>query len=972
VCRSLGHTPGIARWAHAPPFAGKRHKVVIATIVTAGAGKNILGHFNQALDEVTDFAERAMLVRLNLKAGKRAMKATASTTALASFQAALSLLPAESWDTDYELTLELHTGAVTAAFLCGNYLLMDSYGHEVLGRARTIVDKVPVFKAKAEVCVSENRNLDAILTVLPVLSALGIRFPVQPTADDISAALGKTMARLAQRPVEALLELPLMTDPQKLAAMEILVSMSASCYQSFPALFPLVVLEQVDLSLEYGNCEMSAFGYMTYAMILTGLLEDFESAYRYGQTAINIARKFESKKIYGKILFLFNNNVRHHKVHLRDTLPNLSESAAITMDLGDPEYSCLTRLGYLQHMFFLGEHLGKVQSEMAFSADVMRGVKQEIALKFTNIYRQAVLNLTEGRGIPWVLAGDAFDEAVPISANETTTFYCLYSCRGMLEYWFGQYEDAEKSMNAAMGTLAGAIGLAGVAIIYFYDCLSKLAILPLRSEESQKQLWAEIDSSLAKLKFRAKLCPANHQHKVLFVEAERQRALGGIFWETLNIYEQAIRLAGQNGYLHEEAMANERAGTFALALGSETIGRAYLVQAHRAYLQWGATIKVRALEQTHSFLEQPEYLPESSDLYRDKLDIISALKASEVISGEIHLDGLLKKIMDIVIENAGAEKGFLLLSDDGNWVVAAQANVRDGITHLENSPLTGFSLVCEAIVRFVIRTRQDLFLEDAGRNSPFQTDPQVVDRGIRSVLCLPLASQNRLSGIIYLENNLTVGAFSAKRSQVLKMLTAQASIAIENALLYQSLELKVAERTKSLEEANSKLKAMSDTDGLTGVVNRRRFDEVLEAEWRRAARSGLSLGLIMLDVDWFKKYNDSYGHQAGDACLQRVAEVLLSRARRAGDLAARYGGEEFAFIAPETDRKSLQTLAEEIRHALETLDLPHDGSAFGKITASLGIAVRVPAEEQSPTQLILEADQALYRAKAEGRNRVAG
>jgi diguanylate cyclase (GGDEF)-like protein len=272
----------------------------------------------------------------------------------------------------------------------------------------------------------------------------------------------------------------------------------------------------------------------------------------------------------------------------------------------------------------------------------------------------------------------------------------------------------------------------------------------------------------------------------------------------------------------------------------------------------------------------------------------------------------------------------------------------------------------------VIRTRQDLFLEDAGRNSPFQTDPQVVDRGIRSVLCLPLASQNRLSGIIYLENNLTVGAFSAKRSQVLKMLTAQASIAIENALLYQSLELKVAERTKSLEEANSKLKAMSDTDGLTGVVNRRRFDEVLEAEWRRAARSGLSLGLIMLDVDWFKKYNDSYGHQAGDACLQRVAEVLLSRARRAGDLAARYGGEEFAFIAPETDRKSLQTLAEEIRHALETLDLPHDGSAFGKITASLGIAVRVPAEEQSPTQLILEADQALYRAKAEGRNRVAG
>lgn len=933
---------------------------------------DILGHFNQALDEVTDPAERTMLVRLNLRAGKRAMRATASTTALASFQAALGLLPTGSWDTDYELALELHTGAVTAAFLCGNYPLMDTYSQEVLSRARTFVDKVPVFKAKAEVCVSENRNLDAILTVLPVLRELGIRFPDDPGPDDINAALGKTMGRLAQRPAGTLIELPLMTDPQKLAAMEILVSISTSCYQSFPALFPLVVMEQVDLSLEYGNCEVSSFSYMAYAMILSGLLEDFESAYHFGQMAIDIARKLESKKIYGKLIFMFNNNIRHHKVPLSETLPDLTEGVAIAMDLGDPEYSCLARLAYLQHMLFLGEPLGRVRSEMAFSADVMRGVKQENALKFMNIHRQAVLNLTESRGSPWVLTGDAFDEAVPISANDITTFYCLYLCRGMLEYWFGQHEEAEKTMSAAMGTLAGAIGLAGVPIVYFYDCLSKLAVLPLRSEEEQKQLWVEIDSSLAKLKIRAKHCPANHQHKALLVEAERQRVLGGRSWEVLDLYEQAIRLAGQNGYLQEEAMANEKAGIFALALGNDTIGRAYLVQAHRAYLRWGATIKVRALEQTHLFLAQSERLPGSSDMSRDKLDLISVLKASEVISGEIHLDGLLKKIMGIVIENAGAEKGYLLLSGDGNWVVAAQANVRDGIPHLENSPLTGSSLVCEAIVRFVIRTRQDLFLEDAGRNSPFQTDPQVVSRGIRSVLCLPLVSQNRLSGVIYLENNLSVGAFSAKRSQVMKMLTAQASIAIENALLYQSLELKVAERTRSLEEANCKLKAMSDTDGLTGVANRRRFDEVLEAEWRRAARSGLSVGLILLDVDWFKKYNDQYGHQAGDACLQQVAEVLRSRTRRAGDLAARYGGEEFAFIAPETDRKALQAIAEEIRSTLEAQALPHDGSDFGKVTASLGIAALVPTDGQMPSQLILEADQALYRAKAEGRNRIAG
>jgi diguanylate cyclase (GGDEF)-like protein len=182
------------------------------------------------------------------------------------------------------------------------------------------------------------------------------------------------------------------------------------------------------------------------------------------------------------------------------------------------------------------------------------------------------------------------------------------------------------------------------------------------------------------------------------------------------------------------------------------------------------------------------------------------------------------------------------------------------------------------------------------------------------------------------------------------------------------LEARVRERTRDLAEANSKLAALSLTDGLTGIANRRRFDEALGQELKRAARGRTPLALLMLDVDFFKLYNDFYGHQRGDTCLVSVARLVQSHARRASDLAARYGGEEFAMIAADTDAETALALAETIRASLDALQLPHERSALGRVTASIGVAVVVPDEQHSPEALVRLADQALYRAKEQGRN----
>ncbi len=188
-----------------------------------------------------------------------------------------------------------------------------------------------------------------------------------------------------------------------------------------------------------------------------------------------------------------------------------------------------------------------------------------------------------------------------------------------------------------------------------------------------------------------------------------------------------------------------------------------------------------------------------------------------------------------------------------------------------------------------------------------------------------------------------------------------------------TLEQRVAERTGALEAANRQLQQQSRTDELTGLANRRRFARELAREWQRASRRGHPLSLVMCDIDWFKSFNDDYGHPAGDRALVDVAAALKGRARRSGDLVARIGGEEFVFLLPDVDLEAARALSERAREDIEKLDVEHGGSPFGHVTVSFGVTSVVPDATQpgsDSTQLIAAADRALYRAKRLGRNRV--
>lgn len=188
----------------------------------------------------------------------------------------------------------------------------------------------------------------------------------------------------------------------------------------------------------------------------------------------------------------------------------------------------------------------------------------------------------------------------------------------------------------------------------------------------------------------------------------------------------------------------------------------------------------------------------------------------------------------------------------------------------------------------------------------------------------------------------------------------------------QALERNLNEMSRQLEHTNQMLQLISSQDGLTGIANRRYFDQFINNEWRRAIRNGSTVSLIMIDIDYFKAYNDIYGHLEGDECLKKVAGVIQRTLKRSSDIAARYGGEEFAAVLPGTDLKGAIKIAKLIQENVIGLNIKHEGSkVLDCVTVSLGVASVIPSLDSHYEELIKKADTALYQAKRCGRNRVA-
>ncbi len=762
---------------------------------------------------------------LNWLAGQQAKQSAAFATALEYLLVAVDLTRPEDWQRDYPGTLAMFKEAAEAAYASSEYDCLDQIVETIVAQARDALDTVLPYELVLQARIGENRLIEAIHLGLSVLRQLDIPLPEQPSPEDIGAAAAAVQAALDGRDMAALLQLPPMTDPKSLAAMGILGKIFPPTYFAMPLLVPIVVFEQVRLSLTRGNMALSPLAYTYYGILLCSQFGQVNAGYGFGEMALALlAQQPPSKSVRARTVMTAVGFVKHFKEPIQGNLPKLLEAYQWGLDSGDLEISAHAASMYALHAYLVGTPLEELNQTLADYSQSLVQLKQAADLDFISIYRQGLLNLmgdSQDRGL---LVGQAYDERVKLPLHEQTgnrsSIFLTYFVKSLLGYMFREIPAALQHTNIAKSYLDAVTGSINVAVFYYFDSLIRLAACATTPDPTL--LLEQVSQNQTLLQGWADACPENHLTWFLLIDAEYQQVLGHAV-AAMDGYERAIQQAQTVGALHDEALACEQAGQFHLDQGRFRVASAYLLNARHGYLRWGADGKVQDLDRRYPFLitrfsgpgNKRDAMTTASDDV-STIDVDTLLKATRAIAAEIVPEHLLATLMRIVLENAGAQRGVLILPRNDRWWIEAEAWT-DAIS-VQSWPLDGATepqaKVPLAVIHYVMRKGTRVVLDRAWEAGPFTQDAYIQAQQTQSLLCLPLLHQGQLNGLIYLENNLAQGIFNANRVETLQVIAAQAAISLENARLYQqledynkTLEQRVTARTQELSQTLDVLKA---------------------------------------------------------------------------------------------------------------------------------------------------------------------
>jgi predicted ATPase/signal transduction histidine kinase len=818
----------------------------------------LVNQFNTAVELITVQTERDQLATMNLIAGRKALASTAYAVAIKYLITGIELLAADSWEKKYELTLSLYETAAEAAFLAGNFEQTEQFIQVVLARAKTLLEKVKVYEVKIKAYGAQNQALEAVNTALAVLKLLEVEFPENPSESDMQLAIAEITSNLAGKRIEDLIDLPDMTEPHALAAMSILSCTLGFIYQAFPTLYPLCVSKQISLSFKYGNSFWSTYAYTNYGVILCGILGDIECGYQFGKLALSLLAKFNTPAVKTKTILTCNTGIVHWKEHVREILQPLLEAYSVGLETGDLEYAAYSLYGYAYCSYFIGRELAELKQEMADYSNAIRQLNQLTVLNWHGIYWQTVSNLLTTVENPCCLIGDFYDEEkmlrVHQQVNDLGGLFHLYCSKLHLSYLFQDFSQAVENATLAEKYLAGGTGQIVTALFHFYDSLARLAMYAEATQPDQQCILNRVQVNQNKMQKWGHHAPMNYLHRYYLVEAERHRVQGE-YLEAIDCYDRAIALTKEHEYINEEALANELAARFYLEWGKQKIAQAYLTDAYYCYVRWGAKAKVDDLAKRYPQLLAPILQQGKPSLYSsnksttghttslttptsshhtvvgshtsisDSLDLAAVIKASQALSGEIELEQLLSTLMKVVMENAGASKCALVLNtgDNLDLTVACISSSSTSAPTYTEFPSTSLEFSDDlpiTLINYVKRTGEICVIDDAKTEESVASDRYIIRQRPKSLLCTPITNQGKFLGILYLENNLTTGAFTRDRLELLKVITTQAAISLENAILYKdlaqakehleeyshTLEEKVEQRTQELNEKNQRLK----------------------------------------------------------------------------------------------------------------------------------------------------------------------
>jgi PAS domain S-box-containing protein len=763
---------------------------------------DVVNQLNRGAALLSDLNEKRRVAELNLRAGKKAKASTAYATACIHLSAGMALLDREDWESRYQLAFDLWLLRAECEFLCGNFDEAARLISELIKRAASKTDKAAAYRLKIDFHIMKSVYHEAVDSALEGLSLFDIDVPGHPTWERVNDEYEQVWRNLGALSIESLIDLPPMADPEIQAATSLLSRLYEVAFFTDKNLFLLSTCHIVNLSLRYGTIDASAHGYASFGNILGRAFHRYADAYRFGKLGVDLAER-HGFAAYKARVYMNMAWVAIWTKPVTTALDFVRAAFSAAVETGDVIFACYCCDHTVTDLLARGDHLDEVWRESEKCVDFVRKAKSRDYLDRVASQQQFIQTMREPTAIFSILGDTHLDQAAfEVQVTGDRTSVCWYwILKLQTRFLLGDYESAIAAAQKAKPLLWAATGCIQLLDYHYYTALALAAVIktapPDRQEEWSETLCAHVEQ----LRDWAENCAPIFQDKHALVSAEVAR-IDGRDVDAMRLYEQAIRFARENGFVHNEGIANEVAARFYLNRGFETIGHIHLRNARYCYLRWGARGKVKQLERLYPVLgEQAPPGPTATiDASIEQLDLRTVVKALQAVSREIDLGKLIEALMVIAVQHAGAERGLLFLSRGKEHGIEAEATTgQDGVRVILRQAFVTLPKFPESVLRYVIRTRVSVLLNDASTENLFSDDEYVRGKRLRSILCLPLVKGGDLIGVLYLENNLTSRAFTPEQFAVLELLASQAAISLKNARLYAELQHENSDRRKAEE-----------------------------------------------------------------------------------------------------------------------------------------------------------------------------
>lgn len=785
---------------------------------------SVLSHLNPAVEQAVHQGKKQELAELNLQAGLQAKKSAAVETSLAYFRMAATLLEDEGWENDYPLTYQAHKERAEAEFLNANFTEAQHLFDLLMAKAATDLEKAQVCLLMIRMESNRDRFQEVIALGEQALGLLGIRYRFVSSPLKLARQWASVRWKLRKFPVESLGSLAPMTDVRVQTALSVLDNISQASFVLNKSGWFSSILTILELTMEHGLTPEASVGFVGYALTLNFQLHQYDAAYQWGRLACEISKS--NPRLHALSVATFSLCYDSWRRHDPGFLPAAADQAAQAVlqsgDLWNANQTMLVNCGLL---FQFARPLKDVYVRLLSHADPLERNRNLFHLKQAALLARMITDLTGHRIASDPFAGiDVQAETFVAEVSGDKGYFLqesVYTYQYITGYLFGDYEKAYTALEGCERLAKLRPERSSDSLSHeYYRVLVLNEFMAAGNKRERADRMRRMRASIRKLKTLARRSPENALHKYALAKAVAASLRHKDRHAEL-LYEQAMEAAQAHGHLHDAGIIAESYARYGLSRGKMALAKFYLQEAYESYKQWGALAKAVDLETKFSQWLQTSRRTEPD---MDRIDYLSVVKSAQALSGEMEMDKLLRVLMRLMLQNAGAEYGALIMAGDDRWIVEAYGSAEE--LHIESIPLENAEhLVPTGVIDYTARTKEQVVLHDAEASGMLERSEYIKRKARRSVICLPILHQNQLIGLLYMENNLSTGVFTKERLDVLMLLSAQCAISIANAKLYagmqdlkNSLEDQVAERTRTLEKS---MQAISEALAETTVYAER-------------------------------------------------------------------------------------------------------------------------------------------------------